>query len=411
MANSLLSHHTIDLTMSVRKLERKSGQVYEEQAMLPGLSYSMGPSWVHESPFCTVEPNPRHQKGAPSLKECAMEQLLSDQRNLTPELLSHIPWRMASKLWDHFGQRQRRTLYMWKLFATVYPAEFRCVAKYRCMKVKWPQMPLREYWSVVKSDTLSWRLVLTLSPSLGRIPELVEIANIKNLVALEIATPLQQVMPMLDSSEPHAAGLNDRIARTWSELAEAPGAFAHLRILRLYCQPDLTPVGIRYLSALPGLRLIIAHGCPNLKPFLQGENLDKDRWEVTTIPKFVIKNSDQLEGSEPLTLYECYQTSFHDSSDEPAVEGGIVDRGSPVLDFRIVPDGSQGLGKRGCSSSTIYFQRIKASGSRPRDPPQKRLKMTGQSPEETSQRGSGSRKPVMRGRNPRDLRDVLSDFL
>lgn len=105
MANSLLSHHTIDLTMSVRKLERKSGQVYEEQAMLPGLSYSMGPSWVHESPFCTVEPNPRHQKGAPSLKECAMEQLLSDQRNLTPELFSHIPWRMASKLWDHFGQR------------------------------------------------------------------------------------------------------------------------------------------------------------------------------------------------------------------------------------------------------------------------------------------------------------------
>lgn len=306
---------------------------------------------------------------------------------------------------------QRRTLYMWKLFATVYPADFRCVAKYRCMKVKWPQMPLREYWSVVKSDTLSWRLVLTLSPSLGRIPELVDIANIKNLVALEIATPLQQVMPMLDSSEPHAAGLNDRIARTWSELAEAPGAFAHLRILRLYCQPDLTPVGIRYLSALPGLRLIIAHGCPNLKPFLQGENLDKDRWEVTTIPKFAIKNSDQLEGSEPLTLYECYQTSFHDSSDEPAVEGGIVDRGSPVLDFRIVPDGSQGLGKRGCSSSTIYFQRIKASGSRPRDPPQKRLKMTGQSPEETSQRGSGSRKPVMRGRNPRDLRDVLSDFL
>jgi hypothetical protein len=299
---------------------------------------------------------------------------------------------------------------MWKLFATVYPAELRNVAKYRSMKVKWPKMPLREYWSVVKSDSLSWRLVLTLTPSFGRVPELVEIANIKNLVALEIATPLQ-VMPMLDSSEPQNAGLNDRIARTWSELAETSGAFTHLRILRLYCQPDLTPVGIRYLSALPGLCFIIAHGCPNLKPFLQGEGLDKDRWEVTAIPQFVVKESSQLEGSEPLTLYECYQKSFHASSEGHAIEDGILDRGSPVLDFRIVPEGSQGLGKRGSSFSTIYFQRRKASGSRPPEPPQKKLKITGQSPEKTSRPRSGSRKPVMRKQNPRDLRDVLGDFL
>jgi hypothetical protein len=299
---------------------------------------------------------------------------------------------------------------MWKLFATVYPAELRNVAKYRSMKVKWPKMPLREYWSVVKSDSLSWRLVLTLTPSFGRVPELVEIANIKNLVALEIATPLQ-VMPMLDSSEPQIAGLNDRIARTWSELAETSGAFTHLHILRLYCQPDLTPVGIRYLSALPGLCFIIAHGCPNLKPFLQGEGLDKDRWEVTAIPQFVVKESSQLEGSEPLTLYECYQKSFHASSEGHAIEDGILDRGSPVLDFRIVPEGSQGLGKRGSSSSTIYFQRRKASGSRPPEPPQKKLKITGQSPEKTSRPRFGSRKPVMRKQNPRDLRDVLGDFL
>ncbi|KAF4183034.1 hypothetical protein CNMCM8694_005022 [Aspergillus lentulus] len=396
--------------MSVRKLDRKSGQVYEEQAMAPGLSYSMGPSWVHESPFCTVERDARQEKGTLPLKECAMEQFLSDQRNLTPELFRHIPWRMASRLWDHLGKRQRRTLYMWKLFATVYPAEFQGVAKYRSMKVKWPQMPLREYWSVVKSDTLSWRLVLTLTPSFGRVPELVEIANIKNLVALEITTPLQ-VMPMLDSSEPHIAGLNDRITRTWSELAETSGAFTHLRILRLYCQPDLTPVGIRYLSALPGLCLIIAHGCPNLKSFLQGEGLDKDRWEVTTIPQFVVKESMQLEGSEPPTLYECYQTSFHAGSEGHAVEEGILDRDSPVLDFRIVPEGSQGLGKRGSSSSTIYFQRRKASGSRPPEPPLKKVKMGDQSPEKTPRPRSGSRKPVMRERNPRDLRDVLGDFL
>ncbi|GAQ11135.1 hypothetical protein ALT_8456 [Aspergillus lentulus] len=396
--------------MSVRKLDRKSGQVYEEQAMAPGLSYSMGPSWVHESPFCTVERDARQEKGTLPLKECAMEQFLSDQRNLTPELFRHIPWRMASRLWDHLGKRQRRTLYMWKLFATVYPAEFQGVAKYRSMKVKWPQMPLREYWSVVKSDTLSWRLVLTLTPSFGRVPELVEIANIKNLVALEITTPLQ-VMPMLDSSEPHIAGLNDRITRTWSELAETSGAFTHLRILRLYRQPDLTPVGIRYLSALPGLCLIIAHGCPNLKSFLQGEGLDKDRWEVTTIPQFVVKESMQLEGSEPPTLYECYQTSFRAGSEGHAVEEGILDRDSPVLDFRIVPEGSPGLGKRGSSSSTIYFQRRKASGSRPPEPPLKKVKMGGQSPEKTPRPRSGSRKPVMRERNPRDLRDVLGDFL
>jgi hypothetical protein len=105
MVKRLLTHHIGDFTMSVRKVDRKSGHVYEEQAMAPGLSYSMGPSWVHESPFCTVERDARHHKGATALKECAMEQLLSDQRDLTPELFRHIPWRMASRLWDHLGKR------------------------------------------------------------------------------------------------------------------------------------------------------------------------------------------------------------------------------------------------------------------------------------------------------------------
>ncbi|RLL95742.1 hypothetical protein CFD26_103683 [Aspergillus turcosus] len=323
--------------MSVQKLDRKSGQVYEEQAMAPSLSFSMGPSWVHESPFRTTERDARHQRGSPSLKECAMEGLLSDQRDLTPELFRHIPWRIASSLWDYLGRRHRRTLYMWKLYATAYPAEFRGVAKYRSMKVSWPQMTLREYWSVVKSDSLSWRAVLTLTPSFARAPELVEIANIKNLVALEIGRPLH-LMPMPDNSEPHVAGLNDRIARTWSELAESSGAFTHLRVLRLYCQPDLSPVGIRYLSALPGLCLIIAHGCPALNSFLKGESLAEDGWEVTTTPQFTGKSCNQMEGSEPRTLYECYQTSFDASSERHAIEEGILDRGSPVLNFRIVPE-------------------------------------------------------------------------
>jgi hypothetical protein len=298
---------------------------------------------------------------------------------------------------------------MWKLYATAYPAEFRGVAKYRSMKVSRPQMTLREYWSVVKSDSLSWRAVLTLNASFGRAPELVEIATIKNLVALEIGKPLH-LLPMPDDSEPHLAGLNDRIARTWSELAESSGAFTHLRVLRLYCQPDLSPVGIRYLSALPGLCLIIAHGCPALEFCLKGESLDTDGWEVTTTPQFAVKTCDQLEGSEPRTLYECYQTSFHASIDGHAVEDGILDRGSPVLNFRIVPEVSQGLGIR-ASSSRIYFQRKRSPESRPSEPALKKLKLAGQSPEETSQPRSGSRKPVMRKRNPRDLRDVLGDFL
>ncbi|KAF7164239.1 hypothetical protein CNMCM6106_000820 [Aspergillus hiratsukae] len=323
--------------MSVQKLDRKSGQVYEEQAMVPSLSFSMGPSWVHESPFCTAERDARHQKGSPSLKECVMEGLLSDQRDLTPELFRHIPWRIASSLWDYFGRRHRRTLYMWKLYATAYPAEFWGVAKYRSMKVSCPQMTLREYWSVVKSDSLSWRSVLTLNPSFGRAPELVEIAYIKNLVALEIGRPLH-LLQMPDNSEPHLAGLNDRIARTWSELAESSGAFSHLRVLRLYFQPDLSPMGIRYLSALPGLCLIIAHGCPALEFCLKGESLDTDGWEVTTTPQFAVKSCDQLEGAEPRTLYECYQTSFDARSDGHAIEEGILDRGSPVLNFRIVPE-------------------------------------------------------------------------
>ena len=88
-----------------KTIDWRSGQVYTESTIVPSLSSSKGPSWVHETPFLSRGWEETSQTGAPSLQHSAMRQVLSDQRNLQPALFVNVPWRIASYLWDCLGRR------------------------------------------------------------------------------------------------------------------------------------------------------------------------------------------------------------------------------------------------------------------------------------------------------------------
>lgn len=210
---------------------------------------------------------------------------------------------------------------MWKLFATAYPRQFPAVASYRAMRIERLFMPMRDYLSLVNSDALRWRLVLTVATEFARVPELVQITTLQNLVALEMATPLH---PQVNSEEADVrmATLNDRVVRAWSELAQS-GAFAHLSILRLNNQKELSKAALRYMSQFPSLRFIIVHNCPGLISSFSCDCTQADGWEVADIPELV----------QCPRLYDCYTTI----ADTGELRDQTMGQDTPLLDFGIGP--------------------------------------------------------------------------
>ncbi|KAI9045774.1 uncharacterized protein KD926_007077 [Aspergillus affinis] len=375
---------------SIFRLDRRSGQTYFETEMTP--IHPHGPAWVHETPYLPEGWESTSRVGAPTLKHSAMIQTLSNQRNLVPGLFVNVPWPIASYLWDCLGRSRKRTLYMWKVFATAYPEEFARVAHYRSMKIGGLRLSLRDYLGMAKSETLKWRAVLTLGSLFATIPELVEISDVRNLVALEVATQTQVGAirladgPDADIEETQGTALNDRIVRTWSERARTTGALAHLRVLRVYYQADLSRAALRYLAQLPALRFIVAYECSGLLGCMrEGEVVDG--WEKSSFEPFLSKD-----------LYSSYQASLSGDVDS---EPSTVGPNCPVLDFQLGGrmDALPLTSARG-RAKMLCLRRTRAEAG----PATKRLKVT--RPVE-----AGPRKPVMKDRRAKDLSDVLGNFL
>ncbi|RMJ23068.1 hypothetical protein PHISP_06073 [Aspergillus sp. HF37] len=186
------------------------------------------------------------------------------------------------------------------------------------MKIEGPKMPMENYLGLVKSDTLRWRLALTVATEYARIPELVEIAALKNIVALEVISP-PHAQSISDSEGASMATLNNRVVRTWSELAQSSGAFAYLSILRLHHQTELSGVALHYMRDFPSLRFIIVHNCPGVAS--AGDCTEG--WEVAAIPEL-------LSCTE---LHDCY-TGMIDIGEKG---GQMLSQDIPVLDFQIGP--------------------------------------------------------------------------
>ncbi|KAL4930674.1 uncharacterized protein BDV17DRAFT_35987 [Aspergillus undulatus] len=376
-ARAIPDFHTVD---------RESGQVYTETVSDPAVSLANGATWVHESPYMPVGWEEGSPFEAPPLRHLAMRKFLSDQRNLTPALFTNVPWRIASDCWDCLGRCNKKSLHMWKLLATAYPAEFSKIEQYRSMKIEGPKLSMRDYLGLTKSDSMSWRVVLTLGASYARIPELVGISEIRNLVALDIASPPDPAL-LPDDTSLQVTALTDRIIRSWSELAETTDAFTQLRVLILRHQLDLSKVALHYLRAFPNLQFVVAFDCPGISTTLSKG--DVDGWTIS-----------EMKDSTPKTLY-----GFYDANCKSFGGNGLLTAETPVLDFQIGQMKSKS--RRADSHSAVYLQR---TNDAPTVDPEASSRKRNRVRTLDGQREQ-SRKPkaVMKDRT-RDIGDVLSSF-
>lgn len=281
---------------------------------------------------------------------------------------------------------------MWKLLAKVYPDQFRQVAPYKCMKVNCPRMSVRKYLGLTQGDASNWATVITLAAPFARVPELVDIPNVaKNLVALEISTVSEELRFMTDpddvnDEETTTMTLSDRIVRTWSELARSSGAFAHLRVLSLRDQADLSRMALHYLTSFPALCVILIQNCPKIT---LSKGIEQNGWAAGSFSQLVRGTDDSWSYS----LYELYKASLLAVDTEYTLS-----RDTPILDFQM--GGS--LGKSGLRSPPTVLFRREAMELEPREPELKRPRLG---------ENTGRKKAVMKNRRGKDLTGVLEEFL
>ncbi|KAL3494607.1 hypothetical protein BJX62DRAFT_197708 [Aspergillus germanicus] len=367
--------------MAQRVVDNLSGQVYTEITSAPA-RFLNGPTWIHESPFWPEGWEEGSPFGASPLKHIAMKKLLADQRTLTSKLFENVPWQLASYLWDCLERSKKRTLHIWKVFATAYPDQFPKVEPHRSMKIEGPQASMSDYLRLATSESLSWQTVLTLGQSYADVHELASLGSVKNLVALEIATP-EHLAANIEATKPPATALTDRIIRCWDEEAALSERFRYLRIVVLKNQWQLTESSLIYLWRLRTVQYLVVYGCPKLIPEISRVGLPG--WMVVDEKPY-----------PPHTLYEFYTACSE------ALTGDKSVLSAPILDFQIGQMPPPPLRKRGKGTdrpSTIYLQRI--------DSDTKKRKGHQAHPSQSEQ--LQPRKAVMKNRT-KDIGDMLSDF-
>ncbi|KAJ5218985.1 uncharacterized protein N7498_001084 [Penicillium cinerascens] len=324
----------------------------------PQTDFGRGPHWLHESPFLPHLWETTQDVGAPSLKHAAMKMALVDQSALKPDLFAQLPWHIAHYLWECLG---------------------------RC-------------------EVGNWRTVLAISTAHATTADLVAIGNMKNLVALDIYPAKSRVPKPEDIDEGKGLGLEDRIVRSWLEIAETAGSLQQLRILRLHNQPRLTTKALWMLEKLPNLREVFISECAAFGEVIQKLNTQRKGvrlggWIARRI-NLVRADHEALAQVQIIRgpLVDVYKDALDtDSRSENNDRGQTppnLGRDIPILEFML------SFAHRGTqydASQVIHLTRARQQIERKRSPSQ----------------GDTSRsqvKRVVRDRGGRDMADVLSDF-
>lgn len=141
------------------------------------------------------------------------------------------------------------------MLASSYPVEFSDPEYRYYLHIRQPSLPLPDYFRGVRSDQGHWSTCLRISPKETRAADLVSVSSISNLALLDLSDG-QVTIDTKNSS------FDERVMRTWTELAETEGAFACLQALLLGWQENVSAWLFRYLRYFPSLRYIILTDCP-----------------------------------------------------------------------------------------------------------------------------------------------------
>ncbi|WEW55399.1 hypothetical protein PRK78_000830 [Emydomyces testavorans] len=193
----------------------------------------------------------------------AKHQVLSDQRRLTAEHFKEVPWPVAKYLWDCLKQVNSLNLHMWKIFVTVYGQELKEEDRVYTFRPRSKQMPMREYFNLLNSNSLCWQTTVSFSTEFVGLADLVDVSSVYNLVFLEVTASRRKRQLAHDSGP--GTSVTDRVIRSWSDAVRAGKAFRYLRCLSLDGQTEVTKNFFPYLDNFPTLSGLVLRSCPQMK--------------------------------------------------------------------------------------------------------------------------------------------------
>ena len=104
---------------------------------------------------------------------------------------------------------------------------------------------------------MSWLTCLRISPKETRVPDLVSLGNIPNLAVLDLSDGQVAIDTKVSS-------FDERVMRTWAELAQSSGKLKQLRVILLGWQEHLSVWLFKYLNRFPLLRQVVITDCPKI---------------------------------------------------------------------------------------------------------------------------------------------------
>lgn len=208
---------------------------------------------------------------------------------------------------------------------------------------------------------MHWLTCLRISPKFTLTPDLVAISKIRNLAVLDLSDGQVTIYNKVSLFE-------ERIMRTWAELAISENAFRHLRVLLLGWQENVSTWLFKYLEQFPSLTYIILTDCPKMhqRNRVEWEPIAKQYgWEARSAKKSVKTLRPHLDdgilarGAVSGLHYDCealHEELRHPNKpllgNRPLLECWI---GNPRLWTHIMDDFP--------GTRTIFFENVKPKSS------------------------------------------------
>ncbi|OAG44123.1 hypothetical protein AYO21_01580 [Fonsecaea monophora] len=406
---------------TVRKFDAESGQVYSEIEVRPNRSKYV--DWIGEpkTPNLVKKPPP-NSIGARSLGAMARTKVASQFRNLTPEHFATVPWAIAQKVWEQLLSMRAESFHAWRTLAAAYPSseEFGRREYRYLLDIKQLSVPITEYFNGITSKELQWLVCLRISPKQMAISSLVSIHTILNLAVLDLSDGQVTI-------DNNLSKFDERVLRSWADLARSGEAFQHLRVILFGWQEHLSDWIFKYTEFFPSLCQIIITDCPKMHQKNRGvweSTAQTAGWEARHAKKSA-KSLRPILGSQDFafgSVSGCYYDSLELYSQlahkrRPSLADGLplleVWIGNPRKWSHIVDDFP--------STRTIFLENIKthswkakggSSSIRSNREPTKRVRNQDQgTPGAASpppKRGSRERPVIKSG--GKNITDMLNEF-
>ncbi|RFU28384.1 hypothetical protein B7463_g7945, partial [Scytalidium lignicola] len=199
-------------------------------------------------------PSQKKVQGVRSLQDCAIECILKNIKQVTPEGIACLPLEIVWRIWQRIRERHLICFREWSIFSKVLGGRSPTtldLLRFR-QEIKNPSLSLLTYTQPLISKQFDFITSLCIGTSCA-VSDLVRLSEITNLSALHIIKPVGE-----ETND--SCRIGDRLVRAWDEAA-SEGAFLVLRVLRLWGHEEITSKSLIYLNNFQSLAVYDVRGC------------------------------------------------------------------------------------------------------------------------------------------------------